>query len=172
MNYSARWLSMFSLLLLLISGFSARGEDQPMARAVLPPPLPASPPAAQSVPAAAGAQEERCVANPAAGERVPTEDRKHQTIHRAGISPSALKRGAADDRPASSSLKKADRAGNRELQPHPPEQIVPGQRVAGAMPFPSPPPTLFRYYPGYPPGFVPYPTVYQYPWLPGPSLPR
>jgi hypothetical protein len=173
MNSSARWLSMFSLLFLLISAFSARAEDQPMARAVLPPPLPASPPAAQSVPAAAAAPEQQRVAKPAAGERVPTEDRKHQTIHRAGISPGALKRGAAADRPASSSLKKkADRAGNRELQPHPPEQIVPGQRVAGAMPFPGPPPTLFRYYPGYPLGFVPYSPAYQYPWLPGPSLPR
>jgi len=171
MNSSARWLSMFYLLFLLISGVSARAEDQPMARAVLPPPLPASPPAAQSVPAAAAAPEEQRVAKPAA-ERVPTEDRKHQTVHRAGISPGALKRGAAADRPASSSLKKADRAGNRELQPHPPEQIVPGQRVAGAMPFSGPPPTLFRYYSGYPPGFVPYAPAYQYPWLPGPSLPR
>jgi hypothetical protein len=40
------------------------------------------------------------------------------------------------------------------------------------MPFPGLPPPLFRYYPGYPPGFVTYPPVYQYPWLPGPSLPR
>jgi hypothetical protein len=172
MNYSARRLSIFSLLLLLISGFSARAEDQPMARAVLPPPPPASPSAAQSVPSAAAAPEEQRVAKPAAGERVQTEDRKHQAVHRAGISPGKLKRGTAADRPASSSLKKADRAGNREPQPRPPEQIVPGQRVAGAMPFPGPPPTLFRYYPGYPPGFVPYAPVYQYPWLPGPSLPR
>ena len=172
MNYSARWLSMFSLLFLPISGFSARAEDQPMARAALPPPLPASPPAAQSVPSAAVAPENQRVAKPAASERVPTEARKHQAVHRAGISSGELKRGAVADRPASSSLKKADRAGNREPQPHPPEQIVAGRRVAGAMPSPGPPPTLFRYYPGYPPGFVPYPTVYQYPWLPGPSLPR
>ena len=76
MNYSARWLSMFSLLFLLISGFSARAEDQPMARAVLPPPLPTSPPAAQSVPSAAVAPETQRVAKPAAGERFPTEARK------------------------------------------------------------------------------------------------
>ena len=172
MNYGARWLSMSSLLFLLISGFSARAEDQPMARAVIPPPPTASPPAAQSVPSAGSAPEEQRVAKPASGERVPTEDRKHQAVHRAGISRGMLKRGAAADRPASSSLKKADRAGSREPQPHPPEQIVSGQRVAGATPFPGPPPILFRYYPGYPPGFVPYTPVYQYPWLPGPSLPR
>jgi len=159
---------MFSLLLLLISGFSARAEDQPMARAVLPPPPPASPPAAQSVPSAATAPEgQRAVQ----GAGVQTGDQKHQAVHRARISSSRLKRAAAD-RTASSSMKKAERGGHREPQPYPPEQIVPGQRVAGAMPFPGPPPTLFRYYPGYPPGFVPYTPVYQYPWLPGPSLPR
>jgi hypothetical protein len=163
---------MFSLLLLLISGFSARAEDQPMARAVLPPPPPASPPAAQSVPSATAAPEEQRVAKPAAGERVQTEDRKHEAVHRARISSGKLKRAAAADHPASLSMKKAERSGHREPQPRPPEQIVPGQRVAGAMPFPGPPPTLFRYYPGYPPGFVPYAPVYQYPWLPGPSLPR
>ena len=171
MNYSARLLSAFSLALLLISGFSAQAEDQPMARAALPPPLQASPPEAQSVSSAAAAPEEQRVAKPAAGERVQTEDRKHQAVHRAGISSGKLKRGAAADRPASSSLKKADRAWSREPQPRPPEEIAPGQ-VAGAMPFPGLPPPLFRYYPGYPPGFVPYPPVYQYPWLPGPSLPR
>ena len=106
MNYSARWLSMSSLLFLLISGFSARAEDQPMARAVLPPPPPASPPAAQSVPSAAAAPEQQRVAKPAAGERVPTEDRKHQAVHHAGISSGKLKREAAADRHASSSLKK------------------------------------------------------------------
>jgi hypothetical protein len=169
MNNSARRLSMFSLALLLISGFSAQAEDQPMARASLPPPLPASPPAAQSVPAAAAAPEEQRVAKPAASERVQTEDRKHQAVHRAWIS-SGKPKPAAADRPTSLSTKKAERSGHREPQPS--EQIVPGQRVAGAMPFPGPPPTLFRYYPRYPPGFVPYPTVYQYPWLPGPSLPR
>ena len=172
MNYSTRWLSMFPLLFLLISVFSARAEDQPMARAVIPPPPSASPPAAQSVPSAGSTPEEQRVAKPAAGERVQTEDRKHQAVHRAGISSGELKRGAAADRPASSSLKKADRAGNREPQPRPPEQIAHDRQVAGAMPFPGLPPPLFRYYPGYPPGFVPYPTVYQYPWLPGPSLPR
>jgi hypothetical protein len=160
---------MFSLLLLLISGFSVRAEDQPMGRAVLPPPPPASPSAAQSVPSATAAPEEQRVAKPAAGERVQTEDRKHQAVHRARIS-SGKPKPAAADRPTSLSMKKAERSGHRE--PQPPEQIVPGQRVAGAMPFPGPPPTLFRYYPGYPPGFVPYPPVYQYPWLPGPSLPR
>ena len=171
MNNSARRLSMFSLAFLLISGFSARAEDQPMARAALPPPLPASRPEAQSVPPAAAPEEQRA-AKPAAGEGVQTGERKHEAVHRARISSSKLKRGAAADRAASLSMKKAERGGHREAQPRPPEQIVPGQRVAGVMPFPVPPPTLFRYYPGYPPGFVPYAPVYQYPWLPGPSLPR
>jgi hypothetical protein len=69
-------------------------------------------------------------------------------------------------------MKKAETGGHRKPQPYPPEHITHGQQVAGAMPFPSLPPPLFRYYPGYSPGFVPYPPVYQYPWLPGPSLPR
>jgi hypothetical protein len=169
MNNSARRLSMFSLALLLISGFSAQAEDQPMARASLPPPLQASPPEAQSVPSAAAAPEEQRVAKPAAGESVQTGDQKHQAVHRARISSIKLRRGAAADQ---SSMKKAERGGHREAQPRPPEQIAPRHQVAGAMPFPGPPPPLFRYYPGYPPGFVPYPAVYQYPWLPGPSLPR
>jgi len=161
---------MFSLALLLISGFSARAEDQPMARAVLPPPLPAPPPEAQSAPPTAAPEEQRA-AKPVAGSGVQTGDREHQAVQRARISSSKLKRGAAADRTASASVKKAERGGHREPQPRPPEEIAPGQ-VAGAMPFPGPPPPLFRYYPGYPPGFVPYPPVYQYPWLPGPSLPR
>jgi hypothetical protein len=172
MNYSARWLSMSSLLFLLISGFSARAEDQPMARAALPPPLPASSPEAQSVPSAAAAPEEQRAAMPAAGAGVQTGDQKPQAVHRARISSSKLKRAAAADRTASSSMKKAEGGGHREAQLRPPKQIVLRHQVAGAMPFPSLPPPLFRYYPGYPPGFVPYPPVYQYPWLPGPSLPR
>ena len=172
MNHSARRLSAVSLLLLLISGFSARAEDQPMARAALPPPLPASPPEAQSVPLAATAPAGQRAAKPVEDAGVQAGDQKHQAVHRARNSSSKLKRAAAADRTASSSMKKAERSGHRELQPYPPEQIAHGQQVAGAMPFPGPPPPLFRYYPGYPPGFVPYPPVYQYPWLPGPSLPR
>jgi hypothetical protein len=172
MTDSARRLSAFSLALLLISGFSAQAEDQPMARAALPPPLPASSPEAQSVPSAAAAPEEQRAAMPTAGEGVQTGDRKHQAVHRARISSSKLKRAAAADRTASSSMTKAQRDGHREAELRPPKQIVLRHQVAGAMPFPSLPPPLFRYYPGYPPGFVPYPPVYQYPWLPGPSLPR
>jgi hypothetical protein len=169
MNDSARRLSAFSLALLLISGFSAQAEDQPMARAALPPPLPASPPEAQSVPSAAAAPEEPRSAKPAAGEGVQTGDRKHEAFHRARISSFKLKRGAAD-RTTALSMKKVERGGHREAQPRPPEEIAPRHQVAGTMPFPGPPPPPFRYYPGYPPGFVPYPAVYQYPWLPGPSL--
>jgi hypothetical protein len=172
MNTGARRLSMFSLLLLLISGFSARAEDQPMARAALPPPLPASPIEAQSAPSAATAPEGQRAAKPVEGAGVQTGDQKQQAVHRARISSSKLKRAAAADRTASSSMKKAERGGHREPQPYPAEQIAHGQQVAGAMTFRGPPPPLFRYYPGYPPGFVPYPAVYQYPWLPGPSLPR
>ena len=171
MNNSPRRFLMFSLALLLISGFSARAEDQPMARAVLPPPLPAPPPEAQSAPPAAAPEEERA-AKPVAGSGVQTGDQKRQAVHRAQISSSKLKHAAASDRAASSSMKKAERGGHREPQPYLPEQIAHGQQAAGAMAFPGPPPPLFRYYPGYPPGFVPYPPVYQYPWLPGPSLPR
>jgi hypothetical protein len=172
MNHSARRLSAVSLLLLLISGFSARAEDQPMARAALPPPLPASPPEAQSVPLAATAPEGQRAAKPVEGAGIQTGNQKHQAVHRARISSSKLNRAAAADRTAASSMKKAERSGHREPQPYPPEQIAHGQQVAGAMPFLGPPPPLFRYYPGYPPGFVPYAPVYQYPWLPGPSLPR
>jgi hypothetical protein len=172
MNNSARRLSAFSLALLLISGFSARAEDQPMARAALPPPLPASPIEAQSAPSAASAPEGQRAAKPVEGAGVQTGDQKPQAVHRARISSSKLKRAAAADRTASSSMKKAERGGHREPQPYPPEQIAHGRQVAGAIPFPGLPPPPFRYYPGYPPGFVPYPTVYQYPWLPGPSLPR
>ena len=172
MNNTAQQLSVFSLALLLISGFSARAEDQPMARAALPPPLPASPIEAQSPPSTATAPEGQRAAKPMEGADVQTGDQKHQAVHRARISSSKLKRAAAADRTASSSMKKAERGGHREPQPRPPEQITPGQQVAGAMPLPGLPPPLFRYYPGYPPGFVPYPPVYQYPWLPGPSLPR
>ena len=171
MNNSVGRLSMFSLLLLLISGFSARAEDQPMARAALPPPLPASPIEAQSPPSAATTPEGQRAAKPMEGADVQTGDQKHQAVHRARISSSKLKRAAAD-RTASSSMKKAERGGHREPEPRPPEQITPGQQVAGAMPLPGLPPPLFRYYPGYPPGFVPYPPMYQFPWLPGPSLPR
>jgi len=77
MNHSARRLSAVSLLLLLISGFSARAEDQPMARAALPPPLPASPPEAQSVPLAAGSKTSggrRC-----SGRRPETSGRPSRT---------------------------------------------------------------------------------------------
>jgi len=169
---SARRLSAFSLALWLISGFSAQAEDQPMARAALPPPLPASPIEAQSPPSPATAPEGQRAAKPVKGASVQTGDQKHQAVHRTRISSSKLKRAAAADRTASSFMKKAERGGHREPQPYPPEQIAHGQEVAGAMPFPGLPPPLFRYYPGYPPGFVPYPPVYQYPWLPGPSLPR
>jgi len=171
MNNSAQWLLTFSLALLLISGFSARAEDQPMARAPLPPPLSASSPEAQSAPSAAAAPEEQRATKPLAGEGARAGDRKHDAVHRARISSSKLKRGAAADRAASSSMKKAARGGHREPQPRPPEQIATGQRVVGAMPFPGPPP-LWGYHPGYPPGVVPYAAVYQYPWLPGPALPR
>ena len=169
---SARRLSMFSLALLLISGFSARAEDQPMARAALPPPLPASPPEAQSAPPAATVPEGQRTAKSVEGAGVQTGNQKHEAVHRARISSSKMKRGGAADRTTSWSIKKAERGGHRVPQPYPPEQIVHGQQVAGAMPFPGLPPPFFRYYPGYPPGFVPYPPVYQYPWLPGPSLPR
>jgi hypothetical protein len=172
MNDSARRLSMLSLILLLISGFSARAEDQPMARAALPPPIPAPPPEAQSASSAATALEGQQAAKPGEGAGAQAGDQKHQAVHRARISSSKLKRAAAPDRTASSSMKKVESGGHREPQPYPPEQIAHGQQVAGAMPFHGLPPPLFRYYPGYPPGFVPYPAVYQYPWLPGPSLPR
>ena len=172
MKSSAFRLATFSLVLLLISGISARAEDQPMARAALPPPLPAPPPEAQSAPSAAAAPKEHRAAKPVAGEGAQVGDRQHDAVHRARISSGKLERDAAADRTVSTSMKKAAKGGHREPRPRLPEQMAPGQQVVGAMSPPGLPPPLFRYYPGYPPGFVPYVPVYQYPWLPGPSLPR
>jgi len=171
MNNSARWLVTLSLALLLVSGFSVRAEDQPMARAPLPPPLPVSPSEAQSSPSAATPETQRG-AKPVASESVQTGNWKHDPIHRARISSSKLKHAAAADRTASSSVKRAVR--NKPPVPlRPPDQISAGQRqqVAGAMPFAGPPPSLYGYHPGYPPGYAPYPPAYQYPWPRGPALP-
>jgi len=87
MNNSARWLVTLSLALLLVSGFSVRAEDQPMARAPLPPPLPVSPSEAQSSPSAATPETQRG-AKPVASESVQTGNWKHDPIHRARISSS------------------------------------------------------------------------------------
>ena len=171
MNNSARRLVTVSLALLLVSDFSVWAEDQPMARAPLPPPLPVYPPDAQSAPSAATLETQRAP-KPVAGESVQNGDWKHDAIHRRRISSSKLKHVAAADRSASSSVKRAVR--NKPPVPlRPPDQIPAGQRqqVAGAMPFPGPPPPLYGYYPGYPPGYAPYPPAYQYPWPRGPALP-
>jgi len=171
MNNSARRLVALSLALLLVSGFSVQAEDQPMARAPLPPPLPVSPPGAQSAPSAATPETQRAP-KPVGSESVQTGNWKHNPIHRARISSSKLKHAAAADRTASSSVKRAVR-NKPPVPPRAPDQISAGQRqqVAGAMPFAGPPPSLYGYHPGYPPGYAPYPPAYQYPWPRGPALP-
>jgi hypothetical protein len=169
MNNSARRLVTLSLAMLLASGFSVRAEDQPMARAPLPPPLPISPPDGQSAPSAATPETQRAP-KPVSGESVQTGNWKHDPIHRARISSSKLKRASAADRTTSSSAKRAIRD-KHPVPPRPPDQIASGQQVAGAMPFPGPPPPLYGYYPGYPPGYAPYPPAYQYPWPRGPASP-
>jgi hypothetical protein len=180
MNNGARRLVNLSLALLVISSISARAEDQPMASAPLPPPLPKSPPAAQSAPVAAAPQEHP-PAKPAASDSAHIGNGKQESVHRARISSSNPKRGAAADRAASAYVKNAakkhsaSRGTGTVPEPRvslrPPEKIAPGEQIAGAMSAPGPPPP-YAYYPGYPPAFVPYPPAYQYPWPPGPVLPR
>jgi hypothetical protein len=165
MNNGLRRLMALSLALLLVSGFSVRAQDQPMATAPLPPPLPASPPDAQSAPKGVTPQTQRRT-KPASGESVQTGNWKHDPIHRTRISSSKLKHAAAADRTASPSAKRAARD-KHPLPPRPPSQIAAGQQVVGAMPFPGPPTPLYGYYPGY----APYLAAYQYPWPRGPVSP-
>jgi hypothetical protein len=181
MNNRARWLVTLFFALLLSSGISARAEDQPMASAPLPPPLPKSPPTAQSAPAAAVPEEQRA-AKPAASESAHFGNGKQESVHRARVSSSKPKRGVAADRTASAYVKNAvkrehsaSRGAGALPEPRvslrPPDKIGLGEQMAGAMPAPGPPPP-YAYYPGYPPAFVPYPPAYQYPWPRGPVLPR
>jgi hypothetical protein len=180
MNNGARRLVSLSLALLLISSISARAEDppmaedQPMASAPLPPPLPKSAPVAAP-------PEEHQLAKPAASDSARIGNGKQESVHRARISSSNPKRGAAADRAASAYARNFAKKHSASQGPgtvpeprvslRPPDKIAPGEQIAGAMPSPGPPPP-YAYYPGYPPAFVPYPPAYQYPWPPGPVLPR
>ena len=169
MNNSARRLVTLSLALLLVSGFSVRAEDQPMARAPLPPPLPISVPDAQSAPSAATPETRR--APKPVGESVQNGSWTHRPIHLTHHSSSKQKHTAAADRTSSSSVKRAVRD-KHPVPPRPPDQIASGQQMAGAMPFPGRPlPPPYGYYPGYPPGYALYPPAYQYSWPRGPASP-
>jgi hypothetical protein len=169
MRNSTRCLVTLFLALLWVADFSVRAEDQPMARAPLPPPLPVSPLDAQSAPSAATPETQRAP-KPVAGESVQNGNWKRDPIRRTHSSSSKLKHAAAADRTASSSVKRAVKD-KHPVPPRPPDQIDSSQQVAGAMPFPGPPPPLHGYYPGYPPGYAPYPPAYQYPWPRGPASP-
>ena len=155
----------FLILLLSKAELSAGGDDGPMARAPLPPPLPAAPSEISWQPPQSGAQ------SPAPRRELPRSHLRAERgtpvahLHKRSHDPHHLDRATLLARGEKRRRRRA--AGDVE-----PGEAYPDPQVASTMipPF-APPPSPFGYNPSAPPAYG-YAPVYPPPWPPGPALPR
>ena len=167
---------------------SAESDGDAMARAALPPPPKSAPSGADrhQPPQAQTLAARREAAPPGPGVMAPISSHNHTSRHRRREILAADPARALSKRPLAPSgyhkrrhLDGADLAARGEKSPdrQPVSSVMPDRAYAGprdARP-PEPPVALplppFGYYPAAPPGYG-YPSVYQPPWLPGPTPPR